>query len=592
MELKSDLEQWRDGCIAFDNKDYDAALRTFMRIGDNARMHFNIGLIFIILQDHRRSLAAFKKALEMDPFFAVACFQRGVSYFSLGDVAKAYEDFDLAYQKLRGNTIINYHQLGLSFRLYECEVLFNRGICQLYLGRIDAGLTDLYYAQKTKVTTEHDVIDEAVRERGKNFSVYSIPQGVLFRPSETKMERMRRYQEFHGDTTYIEDEPKRQNSVLLPPSAPWMQQEVKTTTDAFLVVPRPHRPQQARVLDDQRSPSPEEPDPFMRDPVQQQGQMDPFMREQATFIKSNGYYKDEPMDPVVSKTGYYENPVVREPAKNDFYKKEQIDPQNGYFEEQELMDPAILPRAQKYENEPAVRKYDHRRVPSQRKNGYYEAEQMDPAMPPIQQPTTRSNSGRYTREPEQRRKYDPESWKFVDRRTTYKKDSRFRPSISSQADYTGTLETMSYFGDSLDEELDKVYASLNQLSTNNNRPKAEPPSPATTTTRSAIYKNNPVAPPPSSPDAKIKIKVHHDDTRILLVPCTIMFDELLTRVRAKFNATETLRLQYKDEEGVLVLMIDQEDLNMARHLSLARNTMASKHPVLEKLELWCVSSSS
>ena len=42
-------------------------------------------------------MAAFKKALEMDPFFAVASFQRGVSHFGLGELHQAYEDFNAAY---------------------------------------------------------------------------------------------------------------------------------------------------------------------------------------------------------------------------------------------------------------------------------------------------------------------------------------------------------------------------------------------------------------------------------------------------------------------------------------------------------------
>ena len=42
-------------------------------------------------------MAAFKKALEMDSFFAVASFQRGVSHFGLGELNQAYEDFNTAY---------------------------------------------------------------------------------------------------------------------------------------------------------------------------------------------------------------------------------------------------------------------------------------------------------------------------------------------------------------------------------------------------------------------------------------------------------------------------------------------------------------
>jgi hypothetical protein len=38
-------------------------------------------------------------------------------------------------QFLRGNMTIDYEQLGLKFRLYSCEVLFNRGLSLIYMGR-------------------------------------------------------------------------------------------------------------------------------------------------------------------------------------------------------------------------------------------------------------------------------------------------------------------------------------------------------------------------------------------------------------------------------------------------------------------------
>ncbi|RUS12578.1 NADPH oxidase regulator NoxR, partial [Endogone sp. FLAS-F59071] len=169
-----ELEQWNSGCIAFDHQDFETALNVFISLADNAKMHFNVGLVFATLDDNPRAIQAYTKAVRLDTYFAVAYFQRGVAHFMLGEYEAAWADFDETYNvsfrglgvKLRGNNIINYSQLGLNFRLYACEVLFNRGICHLYIGRIDAGLTDLYHAQKDKQTEEHDVIDQAVLDRG------------------------------------------------------------------------------------------------------------------------------------------------------------------------------------------------------------------------------------------------------------------------------------------------------------------------------------------------------------------------------------------------------------------------------------------
>jgi tetratricopeptide (TPR) repeat protein len=106
----------------------------------------------------------YQRAVGLDNYLAVAYFQQGVSNFLLGDFEEALANFNDTLLYLRGNTSIDYEQLGLKFRLYSCEVLFNRGLCYIYLQQIDPGMQDLAYAAKEKVTPDHDVIDEAIRE--------------------------------------------------------------------------------------------------------------------------------------------------------------------------------------------------------------------------------------------------------------------------------------------------------------------------------------------------------------------------------------------------------------------------------------------
>jgi hypothetical protein len=66
---------------------------------------------------------------------------------------------------LRGNTYIDYEQLGLKFRLYSCEVLFNRGLCYVYLQQDSEGMQDFNFAVKEKMTADHEVINDAIREK-------------------------------------------------------------------------------------------------------------------------------------------------------------------------------------------------------------------------------------------------------------------------------------------------------------------------------------------------------------------------------------------------------------------------------------------
>ena len=97
----------------------------------------------------------------------MAYFQQGVSNFLVGDFEEALANFNDTLLYLRGNNMIDYAQLGLMFKLYSCEVLFNRGLCYIYLQQKEAGMQDFSFAVKEKVVEDHNVIDEAIKEEAE-----------------------------------------------------------------------------------------------------------------------------------------------------------------------------------------------------------------------------------------------------------------------------------------------------------------------------------------------------------------------------------------------------------------------------------------
>lgn len=109
----------------------------------------------------------YQSAVSLDQYLAIAYFQEGVSNFLLGDFEEALANFNDTLLYLRGNNFIDYEQLGLKFRLYSCEVLFNRGLCYIYLQQVGPGMQDIEFASKEKVTPDHDVINDAIRERAE-----------------------------------------------------------------------------------------------------------------------------------------------------------------------------------------------------------------------------------------------------------------------------------------------------------------------------------------------------------------------------------------------------------------------------------------
>lgn len=187
MSLKAELETWAAALKAYDEEDFEKALDLFTSIADSSKILTNMGLIFATLGEHEAAVERFIEATNLDQYLAVAYFQCGVSNFLLSRYELAAKDFEEALLYLRGNQAINYEQIGLKFRLFSAEVLFNKGLSQIYMGLTQEGLADMEDARREKATDEHNVIDDAIQDRGEGYTVFSVPVGVLYRPSEKKL---------------------------------------------------------------------------------------------------------------------------------------------------------------------------------------------------------------------------------------------------------------------------------------------------------------------------------------------------------------------------------------------------------------------
>ncbi|ORZ09814.1 hypothetical protein BCR42DRAFT_358443 [Absidia repens] len=216
MDLKIDLQRWHDACQAYDDKQYLKALDILLTCRPSSKTFFNLGVILVTLYDHQHALTMFAKAIELDPYFSAAYFQSGVSNVMLDNLDQAVECFDSAFKNLRGNKAINYRQLGLDFTLYACEILYNRGICQAYLGNTQCGMDDLTQAQQLKMNHQHDIIDRAAQHHGQfTFGVYSLPPGIIYRLTKCQLQLLNEtevlsilYHSAHG--IFLFDQPHHQ----------------------------------------------------------------------------------------------------------------------------------------------------------------------------------------------------------------------------------------------------------------------------------------------------------------------------------------------------------------------------------------------
>ena len=202
MSLKQEIETWVAALAAYDNNEFENSLRCFEAISDTSKILFNLGVIHATLGEHAKAVECYQRAVQLDQYLAVAYFQQGVSNFLLGDFEEALANFNDTLLYLRGNRHIDYDQLGLKFKLYSCEVLFNRGLCYIYLQQKDAGLQDLVFAAREKAVLDHDVIDEAIKEQAEGYTVFSIPVGVIYRPNEAKVKNLKK-QDYLGKARLV-----------------------------------------------------------------------------------------------------------------------------------------------------------------------------------------------------------------------------------------------------------------------------------------------------------------------------------------------------------------------------------------------------
>ncbi|RVX68704.1 hypothetical protein B0A52_07590 [Exophiala mesophila] len=191
MSLKQEIETWVEALAHYDNQEFEESLTIFDAIADTSKILFNCGVIHATIGEHDRAVECYQRAIKLDQYLAVAYFQQGVSNFLVGDFEEALANFNDTLLYLRGNTYIDYEQLGLKFKLYSCEVLFNRGLCYTYLQQEESGMQDFSFAQKEKMTPDHDVIDDAIKEKAQGYVVFSIPVGCVYRPNEAKVKNLK-----------------------------------------------------------------------------------------------------------------------------------------------------------------------------------------------------------------------------------------------------------------------------------------------------------------------------------------------------------------------------------------------------------------
>ncbi|OMJ16486.1 Neutrophil cytosol factor 2 [Smittium culicis] len=159
-----------------------------MKIADSSKVHFNIGLILSQKGENNDAINAYLAAINLDQYLAVAYFQKGVANMIIQNNAAAFDDFNDALLNLRGNDYIDYSQVDLNYKIFACEIIYNRALCLFCLNRTEEAINDLTSALKIKSKDRHSWIDKALKSNGVDCPLFCVPKGTLYKPSASKVQ--------------------------------------------------------------------------------------------------------------------------------------------------------------------------------------------------------------------------------------------------------------------------------------------------------------------------------------------------------------------------------------------------------------------
>ncbi|NWR99467.1 NCF2 factor, partial [Motacilla alba] len=218
MSLVETIRLWQEGVCAADRKEWRAALDAFSAVQNPpAKICFNIGCIQLVLGKLAEAEEAFTRSIGCDKHLAVAYFQRGTVFYRSQNHRKAIEDFKEALAQLRGNQLIDYKILGLRYRLFACEILYNIALVYATTENWEKAEEHLTLAMSMKSEPQHNKIDRAmeailvrrsslhdlsVLQKQKLCELVAIPAGKLFRPNEKQVAQLEK-KDYLGKATVV-----------------------------------------------------------------------------------------------------------------------------------------------------------------------------------------------------------------------------------------------------------------------------------------------------------------------------------------------------------------------------------------------------
>ncbi|XP_044218960.1 NADPH oxidase activator 1 isoform X1 [Thunnus albacares] len=199
------LRLWDEAVQAVDAKDWQGALAKLKEITEpTSRTLFTAASAHLSLGQLDLALKALDLTIAKDERLAVGFFQRAAVMMQLDRLEEALSDCIWAQKHMRGNIVIDYKQLGLRFKLYSWQVLYNAAAVYCRMGQWEQAKEVLLSASQERGGGRGGNVEVALDSvaRKEVLAPLLVPEGLVFRPRKQDVEQLQQ-RDFLGKAKVI-----------------------------------------------------------------------------------------------------------------------------------------------------------------------------------------------------------------------------------------------------------------------------------------------------------------------------------------------------------------------------------------------------
>ncbi|KAJ8379691.1 hypothetical protein SKAU_G00004690 [Synaphobranchus kaupii] len=201
------IRLWDEAVQAVDSRDWQGALSKLTQITEpTARTQFVSACVYLALGQLEPAISALDQAIAKDERLAVGFFQRSAAHMMANRLEESMSDCIWAQKHMRGNSVIDYRQLGLRFKLHGWQVIYNAAAVHCRMGLWDKAWDMLVtvYQEKGGGGGRGGPLETALDNiaREELLAPLVVPEGDVFRPRKEDVEQLKQ-RDFLGKAKVI-----------------------------------------------------------------------------------------------------------------------------------------------------------------------------------------------------------------------------------------------------------------------------------------------------------------------------------------------------------------------------------------------------